>query len=40
VTEGKRVAPNTVATIAVAKAPDSPPESTGPSYTAALRDWR
>jgi hypothetical protein len=40
VTEGKRVAPNTVATIAVAKAPDSLPEATGPSYTAALRDWR
>ncbi len=44
VTEGKRVAPNTVATIAVAKAPDSLPEAVSaaarPSYTAALRDWR
>lgn len=44
VTEGKRVAPNTVATITVAKAADGPPEAVSeaarPSYTAALRDWR
>jgi hypothetical protein len=40
VADGKRVAPNTVATIAVAKAADNTTEAAAPSYTAALRDWR